>query len=275
MRIDSHHHFWNYSASEYAWIDAQMEVLQRDFRPEHLRLEIERAGIAGVVSVQARQTIEETDWLLGVAEQHDWIRGVVGWLPLASPELDQALERRQHCQALKGVRHVVQSEPDEEFILGADFNRGLALLPQFDLVYDILIFARQLGPAIRCVDRHPNLRFVLDHIAKPTIDAEFDDRWGIHIRELAKRDNVTCKFSGVVTEVRDPAWSLTTVKPYWDAALEAFGPQRLMFGSDWPVSLLRCSYMDWVSTVEKLAAQLSDDERTALWGGTATRVYQL
>lgn len=275
MRVDSHHHLWNYSPLEYPWIDDRMSVLQRDFTPDDLRHETHAADIDGVVAVQARQTVEETEWLLELAEQHALIRGVVGWLPLASPDIGQVLERFRNSGRLKAVRHVVQSEPDDEFILGTDFNRGVALLPGFNLIYDILIFAEHLPAAIQFVDRHPELPCVLDHIAKPTIGDAFDQQWSVHLRELSRRPNVSCKFSGVVTEVRGESWSQATLQPYWDVVLEAFGPRRLMFGSDWPVCLLRSEYHEWVSVVEQLTGNLSEDERAAFWGGTATRVYQL
>lgn len=276
MRIDSHHHFWNYTAAEYPWISDSMSVLQRDFGPADLLAEIEAMGIDGVISVQARQSLEETQWLLEIAAQHPYIRGVVGWLPLANSDVRQEMERLSHDPLLKSVRHVVQDEVDDAFILGQDFNRGVALLKDFDLVYDILIFAKQLANTIRFVDQHPAQQFVLDHIAKPTIAAgEFDAHWAIHFRELAKRPNVTCKFSALVTEVRDREWTIAALQPYWDVALEAFSPARLMFGSDWPVCLLRSQYSAWVSAVEQLASQLSTSEQSDFWGGTACRAYDL
>jgi L-fuconolactonase len=253
-----------------------MSVLKRDFLPAILAAEINQAGIDGVVSVQARQTVEETAWLLAMAAEHEFIRGVVGWVPLAAADLESVLEPLAESPWLKALRHVVQDEPDDVFILGAAFNRGVAQLKQFGLVYDILIFAKQLANAIRFVDQHPEQPFVLDHIAKPTIRAaEFDQPWDAAVRELARRDNVVCKFSGVVTEVRDADWSPDLIRPYWEAALEAFGPKRLMFGSDWPVCLLRSGYGQWVSTVRQLIATLSPAEQTDIMGANACRVYGL
>ncbi len=276
MRIDSHHHFWDYSAEAYPWISEKMSKLRHDFKADHLKTEIAAAGLDGVVSVQARQSIVESDWLLEVASTSDFVKGVVGWVPLANSDVRSEIERLSHFPLFKSVRHVVQDEPDDAFILGANFNRGVSLLKEYGLVYDILIFARQLSNSIKFVDQHPEQEFVLDHIAKPTIvAAEFDKVWATNIRELAKRPNVTCKFSALVTEVRDETWTVETLRPYWDVAIEAFTPDRLMFGSDWPVCLLRSEYQDWVAAVEELSKSLSPTERTAFWGGTAARAYQL
>jgi L-fuconolactonase len=276
MRIDSHHHFWNYSAESYGWINDQMSVLKRDFGPQNLLDVAQAVGIDGVVSVQARQTIQETHWLLEIADSNQLVRGVVGWVPLADANIDEVLEQLRRFKMLKAVRHVVHDEADDEFILGGEFNRGISALAKFDLVYDILIFAKHLRASIDFVDHHLSQPFVLDHIAKPTIvAAKFDSDWEKNFRELAKRENVSCKFSGVATEVRDAEWSLETIRPYWDVALEAFGPQRLMFGSDWPVCLLRTSYEKWHSAVSELASELSANEQNAFWGGNAERVYKL
>ncbi|XZE53486.1 amidohydrolase family protein [Planctomycetaceae bacterium SH139] len=278
MRIDSHHHFWNFDAKEYAWIDDSMSTLKRDFTMAALQPELTQSGVEGVISVQARQSVEETQWLLELAAQHKQIWGVVGWVPLAQNEdkLCPLLDRLSRQPLLKGVRHVIQDEPDERFMLRNDFSQGVALLQRYDLVYDILIYARQLPPAVALVDRHPNQRFVLDHIAKPTIEPPaFDTNWAENLRQLAKRPNVACKFSGVVTEIQATNWSVEQLQPYWDVALEAFGPERLMFGSDWPVCLLRSRYDQWVSTVEALAQTLSTTERARFWAGTAEHWYQL
>lgn len=276
MRIDSHHHLWNYSAEEYGWISDQMSVLKRDFTPTDLGEIGSANGIDGFVSVQARQTIGETEWLLGLAEHHDLIRGVVGWVPLAEANAREEIERWSHSENLKAVRHVVQDEPDDAFILGDDFNRGIGHLKDYGLVYDILIFAKHLPNTLQFVDRHPEQAFILDHIAKPTIRGnEFDLEWEKNIRELAKRPNVMCKFSGVVTEVRDEAWSPATVQRYWDVAWDAFGAERLMYGSDWPVCLLKTEYSRWVATVEQLASSLSIQEKKNFWALNAIRGYNL
>lgn len=276
MRIDSHHHFWEYDAAQYPWIDASKHVLQRDFTPPDLQPILDRCAVDAVVTVQARQTLDETRWLLHLAAEYPFIRGVVGWIPLQSEAVGEELASLTHHPALKGVRHVIQDEPDDRFMLGEAFNRGVRELTAAGLVYDILIYAKHLAATIEFVDRHPAQPFVLDHIAKPTIRAtQFDDRWRDEIADLARRENVACKFSGVITEVRDRDWNLETLRPYWDAALNAFGAERLMFGSDWPVCLLRTDYARWVEAVESLANELSESEQEAFWGGNAKRIYRL
>lgn len=275
MTIDSHHHFWKYSPAEYPWIGDSMAALRRDFLPEHLRQEIAHTGIDGVISVQARQTLAETDWLLSLAEEHDFIKAVVGWVPLADAGIRAVLEKFAARPKLRAVRHVVQDEPDDRFILGGDFNRGVALLREFGLVYDILIFERHLSAAIEFVDRHPRQIFVLDHIAKPRIRDGAIEPWRRHITELAKRTNVFCKVSGMVTEADWRQWDEKQLRPYWDAVLAAFGPKRLMFGTDWPVCLAAATYTRWVEVVTNFAAQLSADEKAWLFGKTAAAAYGL
>ena len=201
---------------------------------------------------------------------------MVGWVPLADRNVASILERLQGERLLKAVRHVVQDEPDERFLDQEEFNAGIRELQKYNLAYDILIFGRQLPMTLRFVDRHPDQRFILDHIAKPVIAAtKWDRGWEQGFRELAKRPNVMCKFSALVTEVRDPSWDVALLGPYWNTALEAFGPDRLMFGSDWPVCLLRSSYAAWVAAVSVYASELSPTEQAKFWGGNATRAYQL
>ena len=275
MKIDSHHHLWNYSAEEYGWIDESMRVLRQDFLPADIKREIDAVGIDGVVTVQARQSTVETEWLLNFADQHDFIMGVVGWVDLRCSDVNKQLERFAPHPKLKAVRHVVQDEPDDEFILGEDFNAGISLLKDHDLVYDILIFERQLAPSVKFVDRHPDQPFVLDHIAKPQIGKNLMDPWQEHLREMAKRPNVTCKVSGMVTEADHQAWTPEQLLPYLETSLEAFGPERLMFGSDWPVCLLACEYDRWHQLVSDFANRLSETEQANLFGGTAAKAYGL
>ena len=275
MTIDSHHHFWKYSVEEYPWIGDSMAALRRDFLPEHLKAEIASIGIDGVISVQARQTIGETEWLLSLADGNDFIKGVVGWVPLADAGVREVIAKFAANPKLRAVRHVVQDEPDDRFILGADFNRGVSVLKEFGLVYDILIFERQLAPSIEFVDRHPQQIFVLDHIAKPRIGEGAIEPWRTNIRELARRQNVFCKVSGMVTEADWKTWSEEQLRPYFDAVLEAFGPKRLMFGTDWPVCLAASGYARWHDLVRKFAADLSADEQEWLFGKTAVKAYGL
>ena len=276
MLIDSHHHLWKYSATEYGWISDEMSVLKQDFLGQQLGEIAEQSGVDGFVSVQARQTTEETDDLLRIAESQPLIKGVVGWVPLAEDSVADTLDKYSDHSILKGVRHVVQDEPDDRFIMGEAFNRGVEKLKGRGLVYDVLIFAKQLPASIEFVDKHSDLPMVLDHIAKPTIqDTEFDAFWEKNFREIAKRENLTCKFSGVVTEVRGESWSIDTIKRYWDVALESFTPGRLMFGSDWPVCLLMTEHKRWVDTVRELASGLTESEQADLFSGTANRAYNL
>lgn len=282
MLIDSHHHLWQYSPQEYPWISEEMPILRDDFLPEHLVQVSRTTGIDGFVTVQARQSVAETEALIEIAQHNDLVLGVVGWVPLADPNVGAELARLSQSRWLKGVRHVVQDEPDDRFMLRPDFNRGIAMLPEFGLVYDILIYARQLPAAIEMVDRHPNVQMVLDHIAKPEIRYDrFDTQWERDFRELAKRPNVACKFSGVVTEMqrrpapKGDAWDVDSIRRYWDVALEAFSPERLMFGSDWPVCLLRSPYSRWLETVGELSYDLQPQQRYAIFSSNAARVYRL
>lgn len=273
--IDSHHHFWQYDPVQYPWIDESMRTLRRDFLPDDLRPAMAEAGIDGVISVQARQTLEETRWLLSLASEHPFIRGVVGWAPLTSPDLQRNLETLGANRKLIGVRHVVQGEPDETFILRDDFNRGVASLLRFGLRYDILIFEHHLPQTIRFVDRHPNQVFVLDHLAKPRIRAGEFEPWHTHIQALARRENVSCKLSGMVTEADAHSWTPAQLRPYFDVALEAFGARRLMFGSDWPVCLVGVQYARWANLVREWTMELSPSERGRIFGGSALEAYGL
>ena len=274
-RIDAHHHFWEYNSIEYGWISDSMAAIQRDFLPPDLEREIDATGVDGVVSVQARQTVVETEWLLGMAGDYPFIRGVVGWVPLVSPQVKGDLERLAADAKLKGVRHVLQDEPDENYMLRDDFNEGLALLKDFGLAYDILIFERHLPQTIEFVDRHQEQVFIVDHIAKPKISRNEVSPWRENTQELAKRQNVYCKISGLVTEANFKAWTVAQLKVYVDVVLSAFGPERTMFGSDWPVCLVACKYARWHGIVSGLIATLSPEEQQRVLGGTAIEAYKL
>ena len=275
MKIDAHHHFWKYSPEEYGWIDEEKAALRRDFLPPHLSEEIANVGIDGVVTVQARQSLEETETLLRYSHQHEFMRGVVGWAPLISPSVEGDLQRFSKHPKLKGVRHVLQDEPDDHYISRDDFNRGVAELRRFNLVYDILIFERHLPQTIEFVDRHPNQVFVLDHMAKPRIKDNLISPWRENISELARRPNVSLKISGMVTEADFANWTEAQLQPYLETVLEAFGSGRLMFGSDWPVCLLACRYGRWFEIVSRFIRRLSSAEQERILGGTAAEVYGL
>jgi L-fuconolactonase len=274
-QIDAHHHFWRYTPEEYGWIDEGMGRLRRDFLPPDLEQETRPSEIDGVVTVQARQNLEETDWLLGLAQQHALVSGVVGWLPLADENFPSLVERSSRTSELKGLRHILQDEPDDHYMLREDFNRGITALRNTQLVYDILIHERHLPQTIQFVDRHPQQPFVLDHMAKPRIREGVLEPWRQHMFELGKRGNVYCKVSGMATEANWQTWSQDDLRPYFDVVLEAFGPRRLMMGSDWPVCLLATTYERWLQTVKAMIDPLSPDEQALILGQTATEVYRL
>lgn len=276
MKIDAHQHFWKYDPAEYEWISEEHAVLKRHFLPADLDPLLEENEIDGCVAVQARQSLKETRWLLELAASHHRVKGVVGWVPLCEPDIADRLDRYSQNPRLVGIRHVVQDEPDDRFILRDDFNRGIEKLEPRNLVYDILIFAKHLPQTISFVDRHPNQTFVLDHIAKPTIRAAaFDTDWQKRVLELGKRENVACKLSGMVTEVADPEWETPLFDPYFETVLNAFGPDRLLAGSDWPVCLLRSDYTPWYQMIHILISSLSESEQSAILGDNAARIYQL
>jgi L-fuconolactonase len=272
--IDSHHHLWRYSPAEYDWIDDNIAVLRRDFLPEDLAIELTEAGVDGTVAVQARQTLEETQWLLKLAQDCPAIRGVVGWAPIASAGFEASLNTLATHPKLLGLRHVVQAEP-KDFLDDADFNRGIDVLQKANLAYDLLVVESQLEEAIRFVDRHPQQIFVLDHIAKPKIAEQQLEPWRSQLHEISKRSNVTCKLSGMVTEDVWSRWSMASLQPYLDAAVEAFGADRLMAGSDWPVCLVATSYARWWNVLREYFAGFSESEHAAIFGATATRIYNL
>jgi L-fuconolactonase len=275
MKIDSHHHFWKYDPHTYSWMNEKMDILKVDYQPADLKDEISAVGIDGVISVQADQSIRETDDLLAHAKVNDFILGVVGWLPLADANVKGLMDKYAEKTLLKGIRHVVQDEPDDDFILGEGFNRGVTLLKEYNWVYDILIYERQLCPSIQFVDRHPDQVFVLDHIAKPRIGDALLEPWKTQMNEIAKRENVSCKLSGMATEANWNNWQKDDLIPYMEIALDAFGPDRIMFGSDWPVARLAVEYGPWVEICRDFISQLSENEQSLIEGEVATQVYGL
>ncbi len=275
MHIDAHQHFWIYHQREYGWIVDSMAVLRRDFLPADLKPELEGSGFQGCVAVQARQTLEETRWLLELAEQAPFILGVVGWVDLRSSRLRFELESFAGKSKLVGVRHIVQSEPDERFLLQPEFLRGIAMLEEFDLAYDILIYVRHLPVAAEFVARFPRQRFVLDHMAKPAIKSGAIDVWARGIRELAALPNVYCKVSGLVTEADWQAWKPEDLRPYLDVAFECFGLRRLMIGSDWPVCLVAAPYARVTNAVKDYLGKYTASERDAVLGANAASFWRL
>lgn len=273
--IDTHHHFWKYSAAEYGWISDEMKTIRRDFLPADLKKTLDEAGVSGAVSVQARTTVEESDWLLGMAEKHDFLRGVVGWVPLTENDVEKHLERLAAHKKFKGVRHVIQGEPDDNYILRPDFNAGVKKLLKYKLRYDILIYERHLKPSIRFVDQHPNQLFILDHVAKPKIKERILSPWREDMIALGKRPNVYCKLSGMITEADWKKWSSADLAPYLDTALQAFGPKRLLFGSDWPVMLVAGQYKPWVELIKQTIKRYSVAEQEQILSRNAIAAYGL
>jgi L-fuconolactonase len=273
--IDSHHHFWNYDPVTYDWVTDDMAVLRRDYLPSDLNRTVEGLGVTGVVTVQAERSLEQNRFLLAQAAACPLVRGVVGWVPLLDPKVEGYLEEWATHPLYKGVREILQGAPDAAYFDQPDFHRGLRALTAQGLPYDLLIFENQLAAGIRLVRAHPNLQFIVDHIAKPVIGETFSSGWAAQIRELAREPNVWCKFSGLITEVRTPTWTIKQLQPYGETVLEAFGVERLMFGSDWPVCLVRGSYADWLQAVKILTSALSENERHFLFSETARRAYRL
>ena len=242
MTIDSHQHFWRYEPAAYGWLSEGMRALRRDFLPADLKREMDAAGVDGSIAVQALQTLDETRFLLRQARAHPFVLGVVGWVPLAGPGLGAALDEFAGDPLLKGCRHVLQDEPDDGYMLRPDFNAGMRALTAAGLPYDILVYERHLPAVVELVDRHPEQAFVLDHVGKPRIRDGSFAAWHGWMRELARRPRVYCKVSGMATEADWGGWTGADLRPYLDAVLKAFGPRRLMFGSDWPMCLLATGY---------------------------------
>ncbi len=274
-RIDAHHHLWRYAAHEFPWITENMAVLQRDFLMEDLAVVARENQISGTIVVQARQSLEETQWLSELAAGSELICAVVGWAPLADAGVLPILESVAALPKLKGLRHILQDEADEAYVLREDFNRGISHLKNLNLVYELLVFERQLPDVIEFVDRHPNQVFLLDHIGKPQIRSRMLEPWRSNIRKLAQRENVYCKVSGMVTEADWTARSIDDLQTYFDVVLEAFGTDRIMFGSDWPVLTLAAPYSSWVSCAESAVARLSHEEQKKFWRANAINVYKL
>lgn len=275
MRIDAHQHFWMYNPTEYGWIDDSMAALRRDFLPGDLKPELQTNRFRGSVAVQARQTLDETRWLLELAEQSPWILGVVGWVDLRSPDVRSQLKVLTRNPKLVGVRHIVQSESDDRFLLHPEFLRGISVLEEFNLAYDILIYAKHLEVAAEFVERFPRHRFVLDHLAKPPIRSGGLDLWARAIKRIAEFPNVFCKLSGLVTEADWQQWTPEQIIPVLDVAFNAFGPDRLMIGSDWPVCLAAASYAQVVGVVETYLLTQKPESQDGVLGGNAQRFWQL
>lgn len=275
MRIDSHQHFWQYDPAEHVWMTDAMADLKRDHLPADLLPLLEQTGLDGTVAVQARQNLKETEWLLALADEYDFIRGVVGWVDLLSPDVRDQLALYAAHPRLVGVRHVVHDEPDDNFMLRPDFLRGLEALAEFDLAYDLLLFPKHLPVAAQVVQQFPRQRFVLDHIGKPLIKAGTLAPWDADLRALARFDNVYCKVSGMVTEAAWRAWQPADFVPFLEVVFDCFGIQRLLFGSDWPVCTLAADYPDVVDLVCVHSGALGAAAQERLFGRNAEEFYKL
>lgn len=275
MKIDAHQHFWNYNPQQHGWIDESMQAIQRDFSPADLRPILAQNGFDGCVTVQVDQTEAETTSLLKLAGEHSFIKGVVGWIDLQAANVEERLEHFAQFSKLKGFRHIVQGETDPHFLERASFRNGIKHLQRFDFTYDILIYPHQLKPAIAFAAAFPAQRFVLDHLAKPYIKQGLIDEWHGDLKKLAKLDNVWCKVSGLVTEADWKQHKQHDFVPYIETAIETFGIERLMFGSDWPVCLVAASYETVLSIVHAVFKKFSTNEQAKFFGLNASHFYNL
>jgi L-fuconolactonase len=274
MRIDSHQHFWHYNPAEHVWMDDRMLVLKRDYLPDELLPLLRAIDFDGTIAVQARQNLTETQWLLELADHHDFIKGVVGWVDLCSPALASQLESFSKHSKLVGVRHVVHDEPDDQFMLRPEFRRGISQLRHFNLTYDLLLFPEHLSVARKLVEEFPETSFVADHIAKPQIGQRLKLPWRDDLAVLAEFPNVFCKLSGMVTETIWGQWHAGDFTPYLDTVLEIFGPARVMIGSDWPVCTLSANYAATMGIVLDYAKQFSAEVQDGILGGNCTQFYK-
>ncbi len=275
MKIDSHQHFWKFNTTDYAWIDETMRILRRDYLPDELETTLKEEGFDGCISVQARQSLQETKWLLQLADQYSWIKGIVGWVDLCSPGIENELESIARNKKLVGIRHVLHDETDDYFMLKPEFKNGLRCLEKFGLTYDLLLFPKHLKIAASLLEEFPDQPFVIDHISKPLIRQGFMEPWSTNIRHIASYPNVYCKLSGMVTEADPNNWCQETFNSYLDVVFEAFGPDRLMIGSDWPVCLLGGNYNRVTSIVRNYISNLDPESINKIMGENCKTFYKL
>jgi L-fuconolactonase len=275
MRIDSHQHFWQYNPAQHVWMTDDMAVLRRDFMPADLAPLLKSAGFDATIAVQARQILEETDWLLALADQYDFIQGVVGWVDLRAADVRGQLQRYAGRRKLKGIRHIVHDEPDVEFMLLPEFRRGIGALAEFGLTYDLLVRPPHLPVALKLVQEFRNQPFVVDHIAKPLIQDRAFEPWQAGLRALAQCENVYCKLSGMVTETAWRAWRPEDFAAYLDIVLDAFGGDRVMIGSDWPVCTLSGDYLPVMQIVVNYIERLPRESQERVLGGNCARFYRV
>ena len=275
MKIDAHQHFWKYNPREFGWINDSMSKLKRDHLPSELLRVLTAARFDGSIAVQARQNLKETSWLLQLAGENQFIKGVVGWVNLCSENVEEQLEGFVSNRKFVGVRHVLHDEPEDDFMLGKGFCSGIKSLAKFNLAYDLLVFPRHLIHTVAMVRQFPQQRFILDHLAKPSIKDGILEPWSKEIKLLAAFPNVYCKVSGMVTEADWQQWQPSDFKPYLDVVFEAFGTDRIMIGSDWPVCTIAGSYSEVINLVENYISSFSEEEKNAIMGENAARFYRL
>lgn len=275
MRIDAHQHFWNYDPVKHGWINNNMSVLKRDFLPQHIAGLLQDNNIDGCVSIQADQSENETMFLLGLAEQYSFIKGVVGWIDLQSQDVEERLEKFSGYQGLKGFRHILQDEDNRSLMLTTAFKKGISCLNKYDYTFDLLVYPDQLTYTLELVKLFPGQKFVLDHLGKPSIKSGEIESWRKEIIALAELPNIHCKISGFVTEADWRDWNKDDFYPYFDVILKAFDIDRLLFGSDWPVCLLAAQYQEVYSIAEDYFASCSNEEKEKLFGNNAVAFYNL
>jgi len=275
MLVDSHQHFWQVGHFDYPWMSPDVAMLYRDYLPQALEPAIKECAVAKTVLVQASNSLAETYWLLSQAERHQFIAGVVGWVDLTDPEMEPELEVLTANAKFKGVRHLVESEPADDWLIQPNVLDGLRILEKHHLAYDLLIHTRHLKHVKTVAESCPNLRLVVDHMAKPPVASGEVAEWARELKEVAAYPNISCKLSGLVTEAKLTSWSKEDLRPFVDRALELFGPKRMMFGSDWPVCLLAASYAQVLECFQSLLEQLNDQDRALIFGENAMECYHL
>jgi L-fuconolactonase len=275
VRIDAHQHFWRYVPQHYPWITDRLSRLKRDYAPADLEPLLHSIEFDGTVAVQARQDVEDTEYLLALAQREHFIKGVVGWVDLCSADLGRQLDAFARRPKLVGVRHIVHDEPEDDYMFRGDFRAGIGKLKDYGLTYDLLLFPRHLSRAIRLVEEFPEQPFILDHIAKPLMRDNVMSPWDEDLRRLAAMPNVACKLSGLVTEANWDSWQASDIWPYLDVVVGAFGPSRLMIGSDWPVCTLAADYQATMALVIDYVERCMPGNTEAIFGGNATRIYGL
>ncbi|WP_405248235.1 amidohydrolase family protein [Cellulophaga sp. Asnod2-G02] len=275
MIIDSHQHFWVYDAKKHSWIDDTMSTIRRDFLPKDLKKIYQENNIDGCIAVQADQSREETEFLLKLSDEHQFIKGVVGWVDFSAARIEAQLEAYSSLKKLKGFRHIVQAELNPNFLLQPDFLRGIAALERYNYTYDLLILPHQLGATLEFIKKFPHQKFVIDHMAKPYIKEGFFDGWAVLIKEIARHENVYCKLSGMITEADYTTWSTAQIEPYMDVVFDSFGPNRILFGSDWPVCLVAGNFAKVKKLTTDFIAKCSSTEQQNIMGINAIKFYNL